>query len=492
MPASVEDCYEGPAATQGVGVCVGGQRVCLDDGSGFGPCQGQVLPGVEDCATPIDEDCTAGTCPVKLEWATIVGGPHAHAWSVAADAAGNVVVAGRYEGSPIDFGGGALPTSGGMDAFVVKLDPAGNHLWSRRVSNMGLAYASRVTVDAAGAVIVAGETGASGDLQLDGVSLGGTGQGFVLKLDAGGELVFCRRINGGDNQNRFGLATLPAGDVVVAGTFDGTLEIDGVQGSSFPDFYTDGYVMRLDGDSGAVVWAAPWSNPGEQYVDSLAIDASGAIFVAGRSWASPIALGGAPVGAGGQVLFVARYDESGAHVWSESISTDAAHPVDIGATDAGEVGLAGATSEAFDFGSGPIGGSDDAFLVKLSAGGAHLWGRDFSPTTADSRASAVAMEPLGNSAIGGVFEKTIDFGVGPLTSGTIAGGKAGFVAKLDPDGNAIWSAMLGSSNFAVVSGLAITPSGHVIAVGYFGSGLDFWGQATFTASSGLFIAKLGP
>jgi hypothetical protein len=57
VPGSVEVCYAGPPGTEGVGVCHGGQRVCQADGGGFGPCEDEVLPGVEDCATPDDDDC---------------------------------------------------------------------------------------------------------------------------------------------------------------------------------------------------------------------------------------------------------------------------------------------------------------------------------------------------------------------------------------------------------------------------------------------------
>jgi hypothetical protein len=56
-PGAIVDCYEGPAGTLGLGVCAGGKKTCALNGLGFGPCQGQVLPDVEDCSKPSDEDC---------------------------------------------------------------------------------------------------------------------------------------------------------------------------------------------------------------------------------------------------------------------------------------------------------------------------------------------------------------------------------------------------------------------------------------------------
>lgn len=50
-----EPCYEGPEGTNGVGVCHGGVSICMN--GIYGPCMGQALPGVEDCNSPMDEDC---------------------------------------------------------------------------------------------------------------------------------------------------------------------------------------------------------------------------------------------------------------------------------------------------------------------------------------------------------------------------------------------------------------------------------------------------
>ncbi|NUP07817.1 MAG: hypothetical protein HOW73_17350 [Polyangiaceae bacterium] len=57
IPGEKYDCYTGPRGTLGIGVCLGGIKTCLDDGSGYGPCEGEVIPTSESCETPNDEDC---------------------------------------------------------------------------------------------------------------------------------------------------------------------------------------------------------------------------------------------------------------------------------------------------------------------------------------------------------------------------------------------------------------------------------------------------
>lgn len=58
VPGEMKSCYDGPPGTQGVGPCKAGAIVCAADGSGFGPCTGQIVPTAEICGDAIDQDCS--------------------------------------------------------------------------------------------------------------------------------------------------------------------------------------------------------------------------------------------------------------------------------------------------------------------------------------------------------------------------------------------------------------------------------------------------
>jgi hypothetical protein len=60
-PGSTGHCYDGPAGTAGVGMCAGGVLTCNADGTGFGPCIGQVTPAAETCGDGLDNDCDGTT-----------------------------------------------------------------------------------------------------------------------------------------------------------------------------------------------------------------------------------------------------------------------------------------------------------------------------------------------------------------------------------------------------------------------------------------------
>jgi len=56
-PGTTTSCYTGPAPTQGVGACKAGVATCTQDGQGYGPCVGEVVPTRELCNGGVDDDC---------------------------------------------------------------------------------------------------------------------------------------------------------------------------------------------------------------------------------------------------------------------------------------------------------------------------------------------------------------------------------------------------------------------------------------------------
>lgn len=57
VPNQAYDCYTGPNGTLDVGICAAGTQTCNANGTALGPCVGQVLPGLELCASGFDENC---------------------------------------------------------------------------------------------------------------------------------------------------------------------------------------------------------------------------------------------------------------------------------------------------------------------------------------------------------------------------------------------------------------------------------------------------
>jgi hypothetical protein len=60
-PGTSRACYDGPSGTEAVGVCKGGNELCLTAGSWSGACLGEVVPSGEVCNDGLDDDCNGLT-----------------------------------------------------------------------------------------------------------------------------------------------------------------------------------------------------------------------------------------------------------------------------------------------------------------------------------------------------------------------------------------------------------------------------------------------
>ena len=92
----------------------------------------------------------------KLKWARAWGADRNDAAAaVVADAAGNTVTTGWFEGT-VDFGKGALSTKVNKDVFVVKLDEKGALVWAQSFGDKDHDQGRAVAMDDKGAVYVSG------------------------------------------------------------------------------------------------------------------------------------------------------------------------------------------------------------------------------------------------------------------------------------------------------------------------------------------------
>ncbi len=144
-------------------------------------------------------------------------------YGIGVDAAGNVLVTGQFNGT-VDFGGGPHTGMGNTDIFVAKLDPNGNHLWSKRFGDTMIQRANTIAVDGAGNVLIAGDF--EGAMDFGGGPLFSVDpqDTFVAKFDPNGNHLWSRRFGDAGQQRAAGAAVDAAGNLVVVGYFDGAID----------------------------------------------------------------------------------------------------------------------------------------------------------------------------------------------------------------------------------------------------------------------------
>jgi hypothetical protein len=492
-------CYTGPAGTESVGRCRPGLRTCAEDGSGFGPCSGEVLPIFEVCSAPGDEDCNgiAETCTGDTIWAkrfAASGGGYAR--NISVDEAGSIAMGIELSGD-IDVGPpvGVIGTpSDSYSVCILKLSEDGDPYFATRIGGSGWL----ALVAAGGAGHTAGVVSFQSPVTFGGETFSpfGTQDALLFALDPAGDPVFQRQIFAGDYLSVDALGASATGDILIGGGSFTPVDLGGGVLGGADSWVT--FLGRYD-SSGAHVFSKEL--PSVQ-VRSTKLDVQGNIVLSGYFF-DTASFGGEPLQSEGQEdVFVVKLSPSGEHVWSKrfgSSGVNHSHWLTSTPDINGNIYLTGVFSDTWDFGGGPVTskapeGDGDAFLVKLDPDGNYLWGKYFGSGSAH-HAYSIATDASGNVAIGVSFAGSIDFGAGALhASSPLTMDIA--VAKFSPDGEALWSKRFGEgSNLSIsLDGLGMSPDGHVFVAGQVAGDIDF-GSGTLQASSyndDIFVVKLAP
>jgi len=171
----------------------------------------------------------------NYKWAKRIGGTGSDQGnSVTADANGNAYIAGTFDGTAdFDPGSGTynLTIFGGYtDAFVEKLDTAGNFLWAAQLGGTDNDLAMSIATDGAGNPVVAGYFNATADFDPSAASFnltsGGVDDIFVCKLTANGNFKWAKDMSGTGNDYGFGVSVDNNGAVYTTGTFSGSVDFD--------------------------------------------------------------------------------------------------------------------------------------------------------------------------------------------------------------------------------------------------------------------------
>jgi hypothetical protein len=289
--------------------------------------------------------------------------------SVAVDGGGNVVLSGRFEVS-IDFGAGPLISSGTSDIFITKLGPSGALAWAKSYGEGGIQLAPKVAVDSAGNIVSTG--GFEGMVDFGGgpvVSAGGIDV-YILKLDPSGKHMWSKAAGDGTNLQMGGdIGVDSAGNVVVTGTLLGSMDFGG--GMLLETGGPDVFVVKLD-PNGGHMWSKDYGDRGAQGGAALAVVPGEKVAVTG-AFGGTLDFGGAQVSSpdnGTKSIFLAELDASGAHVMSARSYVPGIHDVYAVAADKqGNVVVAGSYSDVIGFGNGdlPKAGATDIFVAKFAA-----------------------------------------------------------------------------------------------------------------------------
>jgi hypothetical protein len=284
-----------------------------------------------------------------------------------------------------------------------------------------------------------------------------------------------------------------SGNSYVAGEFFATADMD--PGPGVVNLTSKGgsdiFFAKYDA-SGNYVFSKRMGDYYDDHAGSLAVDASGNVFVAGYFQGTvdfnPGVGTASLTSAGVEDIFFAKYDASGNYIFAKrigSISTDKANAMVIDGNS--NIYLTGYFNLTVDFdpGSGITNlsnsGNKEIFFARYNASGELVYAQKIGASNNDE-GTALSVDAGGNLWLAGNFDGTVDFdpGAGTQNLTCTAGSNDIFFAKYDATGAYQYARHLSSSLFSskYVNSIVADGSGNVHLAG------NFYGQIDFDPGNG--------
>ncbi len=216
-------------------------------------------------------------------------------WAVAADGQGNVYATGSISGDTIDINGNTFYNPG-YAWYIVKYDSAGTMLWARVDGGDGLNTPGGIATDSGGNLIV------GGSFSGDSVVFGGTTlynsntpkqDVLVVKYDTNGNLLWVVSAGSSDNEWIEAVATDSQGNIFIAGSFNGASLTLG--GTTVMNTFpgTEDIYIAKLNDAGTFLWARSAGGGNYEWATSVSADPFGNTVICGPYFSDTCSFGSA-------------------------------------------------------------------------------------------------------------------------------------------------------------------------------------------------------
>jgi len=416
--------------------------------------------------------------------------------AIAADAFGNVYVAGCFEGT-VDFDPGIATdnhtSNGGADVFVTRFNSDGTYGWTRTYGDTNNDRAEGIAIDSSGNLYVIGSF--YGTVDFD------SGAGTDTHTSAGGRDIFLQKLNTEGTYawtktwgTAVGLADLgtgvavdPSGRVLVVGRFYNTVDFDPGAGvdnhTSAGDF--DVFITRFGAD-GSYEWTKTFAGTLEDRTPRVATDTSGNIFITspfrGTVDFDPGAGTDNQTSAGDFDVRLTKLNSDGSYGWTKKFGGGGwDESFDVATDPTGNIYLVGGFRQPVDFDPGAgtdthnpvVAGKWDVFLTKFNPDGSYGWTKVFGGPS-DNIGRGVCTDANGNVFLTGQYAGTVDFDPGPGTDNhTEVGSTDIFLTKINANGTYGWTYTFGETRGEYGYEVCADRQGDVSFTGFFQNTIDF-------------------
>lgn len=279
----------------------------------------------------------------------------------------------------------ALPSNGVFDVFIAKYDTAGTFIWARSFGGPAPDWGFDIAVDNSDNLIVTGSFLVFTDFDPSaGVAMintmGGSPDIFLAKYDANGNYIWAKNAGSNSLDEGYALDVDRQGNIFLTGVTGAAATFDNINVGN--NGANDFFIAKYDA-SGNALWAKNFGGPAPDKSTDIKL-VGRHLFVSADYQAITYMDTGltTPTHAavGDKDVVFAKYDTSGAYIWSHSIGgslEDLSTSIEV--DTAGSIYLSGSFEDTMDFAVG-IGeyriasqGNKDIFMAKYDKNANLIW-----------------------------------------------------------------------------------------------------------------------
>jgi len=414
---------------------------------------------------------------------------------------GDIVTTGYFNGT-VDFDPSSSTANktavGNRDIVICRYGENGSFKWVKTFGGSANEQGLKVKSDLEENIYTTGTFSGTVDFDpgtsISNLSSNGGNDIFISKLDSAGDYIWAKSIGGTADDEGLEVLPLSNGDVVVCGSFRGTVDFDPGSGvaSRTSSGGKDIFICKLD-SNGNFKWVNTYGSNSSSALNeraySMITDGNDNIIFCGGFTGTvdfdPSLSTSNLTSNGIEDAYVSKIDSSGSLIWAYSFGgTDEVIANDIALGRNNIIYIAGFFRGTADLDPGTTtsnyssNGSRDAFIVKLDSSASLIWAKTIGGSSAETSAG-ITVDNDDNITFTGYFFGNTDFDPGPNNfTITNQGGGDSYVCQLDKNGDFKWAYAIASSGNEISNGTTTNNKGSFYIVGAFSNTVDFDPQST--------------
>lgn len=375
---------------------------------------------------------------------------------------------------------GFLPSQYDRSQTLV-IDPVPTYRWGTYYGGTDLDQIDAITTFGVSEIYVGGITSSLSSIATSGAfssTFGGSFfDGFVAKLDTGGQRLWASYFGGSEQDRIYGIDADTLGNIYLAGATQSITNIS-TTGSHQPfngggDY--DGLIVSFDA-AGNRLWATFYGGNQTEYLNDIVCDKLGNLYVVGQT-RSPNAIatsGTHQTNIAGNAFddaFVGKFTTAGVREWGSyygGSNADNFYSVDVG--NDGFVYMVGSTQSGNNIASpgayqSSLSGTFDGLVVKFNSNGQRVWGTYYGGSLTEGILS-VAADNLGNVYFAGGTDSPDNISSPGAHQVSYGGGVYdAFLVKFNQPGSRLWATYIGGDDDDRVFGMSYSAADGILIGG---------------------------